>query len=157
VKRGQAIRKEQSEPILLSSNATSEPCDTDYWRIRVLIHVHDTFKREATPGVPIAALNGHASLARAFLADFCTDADMLAMVQHHDEPYALWRQVTTKGTFNHQRLTALVAAISDWNLVLAFTIVDGCTEGKGREPLRWFFERVGGKVDSQFSSADRLY
>lgn len=130
--------------------------ETDYWRLRVLIHVHDTFKRDAIPGAPITAPNSHSSQARAFLADFCTDADMLAMVQCHDEPYALWRQVTTKGTFNQQRLRALLAAIRDWDLFLAFNIVDGCTEGKGREPLRWFFEQVAGKVDSQFTAADIL-
>ena len=71
--------------------------ETDYWRLRVIIHTHDTFKAEAQPGVPITAPNSHASLARAFLADFCTDADMLAMVQYHDEPYALWRQVASRG------------------------------------------------------------
>jgi hypothetical protein len=130
--------------------------ETDYWRLRVLIHVHDTFKGEATRGVPITEPNSHASLARAFLADFSTDADMLAMVQYHDEPYALWRQVTTKGTFNRQRLTTLLASIRDWNLFLAFNIVDGHTEGKGREPLRWFFEQVAGKVESQFTAADIL-
>jgi hypothetical protein len=130
--------------------------EIDYWRLRVLIHVHDTFKGEATRGVPITAPNSHASLARAFLADFCTDADMLAMVQYHDEPYALWRQVTTKRTFNQQRLAALLTAIRDWNLFLAFNIVDGSTEGKGREPLRWLFDQVAGKVDSQFTAADIL-
>jgi hypothetical protein len=60
---------------------------------------------------------------------------MLAMVQYHDEPFALWRQVASKGKFNQERLTALLAGIRDWNLFLAFNIVDGCTEGKGREPL----------------------
>lgn len=129
-------------------------CETDYWRLKVLIHTHDTFKAEAQPGVPITAPSSHASLARAFLADFCTDADMLAMVQYHDEPYALWRQVASKGRFNQARLTALLAGIRDWNLFLAFNIVDGCTEGKGREPLRWLFERVAGKVESQFTAAD---
>lgn len=130
--------------------------EANYWRLKVLIHVHDTFKGEATPGVAITAPNSHASLARTFLADFCTDADMLAMIQYHDEPYALWRQVATKGTFNQRRLTDLLAAIRDWNLFLAFTIVDGCTAGKGREPLHWFFEQVAGKVYSQFSAADIL-
>jgi hypothetical protein len=122
----------------------------------VLIHVHDTFKGEATPAVPITSPNSHASLARTFLADFCADADMLAMVQYHDEPYALWRQVMTKGTCNQQRLAALLAAVRDWNLFLAFNIIDGCTEGKGRDPLRWFFEQVAGKIDSQFTAADIL-
>ena len=127
--------------------------ETDYWRLRVLIHTHDTFKGEAQPGVPISAANSHASLARAFLADFCTDGDMLAMVQYHDEPFALWRQVASKGKFNQERFTALLAGIRDWELFLAFNIVDGCTEGKGREPLRWFFEQVAGKVESKFQSS----
>jgi hypothetical protein len=127
--------------------------ETDYWRLRVLIHVHDTFKGEAPRGVSVTAPSSHASLARAFLADFCTDADMLAMVQYQDEAYAQWRQVTKKGTFNQQRLTALLAAVRDWNLFLAFNIVDGCTEGKGREPLHWFFEQVAGRVVSQFTAA----
>jgi hypothetical protein len=109
--------------------------ETDYWRLRVLIHTHDTFKPEAQPGVPISAPNSHASLARGFPAGFCGDADMLAMVQYHDGPYALWRQVVSKGKFNQERLTALLAKIRDWNLFLAFNIVDGCTVGKGREPL----------------------
>jgi len=130
--------------------------ETDYWRLRVLIHTHDTFKGEAQPGVPIAAPNSHASLARAFLAEFCADGDMLAMVQYHDEPFALWRQLASKGKFNQQRLAALFTGIRDWNLFLAFNIVDGCTEGKGREPLRWLFEQVAGKVASQFTAADIL-
>ena len=130
--------------------------ETDYWRLRVLVHTHDTFKGEAQPGVPISARNSHASLARAFLADFCTDGDMLAMVQYHDEPFVLWRQVVSKGKFNQGRFTALLAGIRDWDLFLAFNIVDGCTEGKGREPLRWCFEQVAGKVESKFTVADIL-
>jgi hypothetical protein len=118
----------------------------------VLIHTHDTFKGEAQPGALITAPNSHASLARAFLADFCTDADMLATVHYHDD--ALWRQVASKGKFNRERLTALLAGIRDWNLFLAFNIVDGCTEGKTREPLRWLFDEASGKVESQFTAAD---
>ena len=130
--------------------------DTDYWRLRVLIHVHDTLKSEAQPGVPITAPSSHASLARAFLAEFCEDADMLAMVQYHDEPFVMWRQFASKAKFNEERLTALMTRIRDWNLFLAFNIVDGCTEGKDREPLRWLFRRVAGKVETNFSEADIL-
>jgi hypothetical protein len=136
------------------ANLRHKVSETDYWRLRVLVHSHDTFKPQAQPNAPITAPNSHASLARAFLADFCADDDMLAIVQFHDEPYALWRQVVSKGKFNEQRLTALLARIGDWNLFLAFSIVDGCTEGKGREPLRWFFEQVADKVRSNFSAAD---
>lgn len=130
--------------------------DEEYWRLRVLVHTHDSFKVNASPGVPITAPTSHASLARAFLAEFCDDADMLAIVQYHDEPFALWRQFKAKGKFNQERLAALMKAISDWDLFLAFNIVDGCTEGKSREPLRWIFREVKGKVLSRFSESDIL-
>jgi hypothetical protein len=130
--------------------------ETDYWRLKVLIHTHDTFKSEAQPGVPITAPNSHASLARAFLAEFCDDADMLAMVQYHDEPFALWRQCASKGNVNNERLSTLLTTIQDWNLFLAFCIIDGCTDAKEREPLRWLFRRLGGKVETRFTEADIL-
>jgi hypothetical protein len=129
----------------------SEP---DYWKLKVLLHTHDSFKRDAEAGVPIAHPKSHASLARAFLAEFCDDADLLAIVQYHDEPFALWRQVETKGSFNQERFAALLRSIKDWNLFLAFNIIDGCTEGKGREPLRWLFEQVAGKEKSSFTTED---
>jgi hypothetical protein len=130
--------------------------ETDYWRLKLLIHTHDTFKGEAQRGAPIAAPDSHASLARAFLAEFCDDADMLAMVQYHDEPFALWRQFKLKGRLNEERLAALLTSIRDWNLFLAFNIVDGCTEGKQRDPLRWLFRLVAGHVESTFTEADIL-
>jgi hypothetical protein len=134
----------------------SKVSETDYWRLKVLVHTHDTFKPQAQSRAPIVAPNSHASLARAFLAEFCDDADMLAMVQYHDEPYALWRQFKVKGRFNEERLTALLTRIRDWNLFLAFNIVDGCTEGKQREPLRWLFRQVAERVESSFTEADIL-
>lgn len=125
-------------------------------KLRLLIHVHDTFKPEAKSGVPIIDSRSHASLAKAFLAEFCDDADLLAMVQYHDEPYALWQQVRNKGTYNPDRLAALIDAIRDWNLFLAFLIVDGCTEGKDRGSLHWFFGEVAGKVTAEISACDIL-
>jgi hypothetical protein len=130
--------------------------ETDYWRLKVLIHTHDTFKGDAQPGAPIAAPNSHASLARAFLAEFCDDADMLAMVQYHDEPFALWRQAKLKGRLNEERLATLLSSIRDWNLFLAFNIVDGCTRGKQRDSLRWLFRLIAGRGESTFTEADIL-
>ncbi len=128
----------------------------DYWKLKVLIHTHDSFKASAKPDVAIADPRSHASLARAFLAEFCDDADLLAMVQFHDEPFALYRQVESKGACNPERLEALLRAIRDWNLFLAFNIIDGCTAGKSRESLLWLFRTVQGKVKSQLTAADIL-
>src|SRR5262249_32463599 len=113
--------------------------ECDYWKVRLLIHTHDTFKGEAERGAAITDSASHASLARAFLAGYCSDPDLLAMVQYHDEPFALWRQFEAKGRCNQERFAALLSNIKDWNLFLAFCIIDGCTEGKSREPLAWFF------------------
>jgi hypothetical protein len=128
--------------------------EIDVWKLRLLIHTHDSFKAEAARGVPITDAASHASLAMAFLAEFCPDEDLLAMVQYHDEPYALWRQVEAKGKYNQQRLSDLIDNIKDWNLFLAFNIIDGCTAGKSREPLKWLFAAVKGRVESSFSDAD---
>jgi hypothetical protein len=130
--------------------------EVDYWKLKLLIHTHDTFKGEARPGVAITDPNSHASLAREYLAGYCPDADLLAMVQYHDEPFALWRQVESKGKYNQDRFTKMMEGIHDWNLFLAFNIIDGCTEGKSREPLRWLFKEVGDKVNSQFTESDIL-
>ena len=129
--------------------------EDEYWRLRVLVHTHDSFKAEALKGVPILDPRSHASLACAFLAEFCDDVDMLAIVQYHDEPFALWRQFEFKGACNEERLAALLKNIRDWDLFLAFCLIDGCTEGKGREPLHWLFETAAlHGVQSRFNVED---
>ena len=98
--------------------------------------------------MPITHPRSHASLAKDFLAEFVNDDDLLAMAQLHDEPYALWRaQIGGKRT--DQRLESLMAAITDWNTFLLFQIIDNCTAGKDRSPLRWFFGQVTGRVASR--------
>jgi hypothetical protein len=124
------------------------------WKLRLLIHVHDTFKAEAKPRAAIVDPDSHASLARTFLAEFCDDEDLLVTVQFHDELFSLWRQVRAKGTYNRQRMDALISVVKDWDLFLTFNIVDGCTEGKSRDPLYWLFDELADKVSSNVTSAD---
>jgi len=76
------------------------------------------------------------------------------MVQYHDEPFALHRQLESNGKYNHDRFNALLAAIRDWNLFLAFNVIDGCTAGKSREPLRWLFREISGRIASRFTADD---
>jgi hypothetical protein len=128
--------------------------EEDYWKLTLIIHTHDSFKAESQPGVAITDPKSHASQARAFLVTHCDDADMLAMVQFHDEPFALHRQFESKGKYNQDRFSALLKAIRDWSLFLAFNIIDGCTAGKSREPLQWLFREVAGKVESKFTAAE---
>jgi hypothetical protein len=130
--------------------------DDEYWKLQLLIHVHDSFKAEARPGVAITHPRSHASLARAFLAEFCDDADLSAMVQFHDEPYALWRKSRQSGALDRKRFDALLSAIRDWDLFVAFLIVDGCTLGKSRTPLHWFLQMIHERIQIRFTAADLL-
>ncbi len=116
--------------------------DDDYWKLMLLIHVHDSFKKDSAKGVPIDHPRSHASLARQFFSDYSGDGDLLSMIQLHDEPYALYRQQAQKGHFNQGRLAALRGAIKDWRLFLRFLLIDGCTDGKSREPLLWSFQNL---------------
>ena len=125
--------------------------DDDVWKLRILIHTHDTFKPEAQQDVPISHPRSHASLARQFLQEYISDDDLLAMVQLHDEPYALWHKHRAGRNYD-QRLDALFSAIMDWDLFLTFLIIDGCTAGKSREPLIWFFSRIDGRVSTRVTT-----
>lgn len=117
-------------------------------KLRVLIHTHDTFKPDARSGVAITDPRSHASLARQFLAKSVSDSDLLNIVQFHDEPFALWKKHRYGGDYTH-RLGRLLDLIEDWDLFLAFLIVDGCTAGKSTEPLDWFFGEINGRVESR--------
>jgi hypothetical protein len=128
--------------------------DEDIWKVRLLIHTHDAFKAEALSGVPIAHPQSHASLARAFLAEFCQDEDLLQIVQLHDEPYALWKQQQHRASVDAERFDKLLAAIRDWNLFAAVLLIDGCTAGKDRGSLQWFFGEIAGRVKSSFTVED---
>jgi hypothetical protein len=135
-------------------NLRPKVSEEEYWKLKLLIHSHDCFKAVSARGVAIADPRSHASLARAFLATHCDDADLLAMVQYHDEPFALYRQFARKGTYDQERFKALLQSIRDWNLFLAFIIIDSCTAGKSRATLCWFFQEIAGKVASRFTAVD---
>jgi hypothetical protein len=113
-----------------------------YWKLKFLIHVHDTFKADATPDVHILNPNSHASLARKFAAEFTTDEDLLNMIQLHDVNYALWKQFNATGSYDGGRFQSLLDTIQDWDLFLMFLIIDGSTKGKDRSKLVWFIQEV---------------
>ena len=123
--------------------------DEQYWKLKFLIHVHDAFKADATPDVPILDPNSHASLARKFAAEFIADKDLLNMIQFHDVNYALWKQFAATGTYDLERFGNLLGTIQDWELFLMFLIIDGSTEGKDRSKLIWFIQEVTKYKDTQ--------
>ena len=116
--------------------------EEQFWKLKFLIHVHDTFKADAVPDSAIESPQSHASLARKFASEFTEEADLLAMIQFHDVNFALWKQFAATGSYNVERFSKLLDAIMDWDLFLLFLILDGCTQGKDPDKIRWFVAEV---------------
>jgi len=123
----------------LASHGISEE---QYWKLKFLIHVHDTFKAESIPDSPILDPNSHASLAKKFASEFIEDEDLLNMIQFHDVNFALWKQFAATGAYDVQRFKNLLETIQDWDLYLMFIIIDGITKGKDPNKTRWFISEV---------------
>jgi hypothetical protein len=130
-------------------------CESEYWQLEILIHTHDSFKADAKRGAAICDPDSHASLARAFLQSFCADSVLLDIVQYHDEPFALWNQYRSKGRYATERMVRLLN-LDNWDLFIAFNIIDGCTAGKDRTPLKWFIEETNGKRPCRWTADDIL-
>jgi hypothetical protein len=123
--------------------------EEQYWKLKFFIHVHDTFKAEATPNTRILSSKSHASLAKKFASEFIDDEDLLNMIQLHDVNYALWLQFARTGTYDAQRFHHLLDTIQDWDLFLLFLIIDGSTKGKDRSKLIWFIQEVAKYKDTE--------
>ena len=128
--------------------------DEEYWKLRVLIHAHDICKPDARRTVSFNHPESHASLARDFLSDFIKDKDLLHMVQYHDVPYSMYQRWRKAGKTDEKRMDDLMNNIEDWDLFTAFALIDGCTTGKQRETLEWFFEQLSSRKDTRFTAAD---
>jgi hypothetical protein len=115
----------------------------EFFKLRILIHVHDSFKHVAKRDSAIEDPWSHASLAREFLAEFSDDEDLLRMVQYHDLGFALWKQFEAKGKYSYDRLeSSILSRMQDVELFLLFTIIDGFTPGKDHTKIRWFIDEV---------------
>lgn len=121
--------------------------EEQYWKLKFLIRVHDTFKADAIPNSRILSPNSHASLAKKFASEFTNDEDLLNMIQFHDVNYTLWQQFESTGTYDVERFDHLLNIIQDWDLFVMFLILDGSTAGKERSKLNWFLQEVAKHKD----------
>ncbi len=137
---------ELEENLSILKNDLSEE---EFWKLKILIHVHDTFKGKALRGSSILDKNSHASLAADFLSKFIEDQDLINMVQYHDEGYALWKQYSNKGRYDFERFVSLANKIENWRLFLIFNIIDNTTVGKSNESLLWFFTEFHQKFSAE--------
>lgn len=139
----------------LSLECLKSKLSTDeYWKIKILIHTHDTFKRDATSGVTVSHPRSHASLAAKFLREKCDDDDLIMMLQYHDETFVLHRQFKARKVCDPNRLVLLIGGIKDWSLFVGFHIVLSAISDRGRDHLVWLLQMIEGKVSCRFNAAD---
>ena len=103
--------------------------------LRFLALVHDSLKYRVSNWLPRTGQNHHATRARRFAEGYTDDERLLATIEQHDRPYSLWRKARRKGRTDDHALNEMIDRIPD--LDLRFVELDGSTEGKNHEPLRW--------------------
>jgi hypothetical protein len=105
--------------------------------LRFLALVHDSLKYRVQTWRPRTGENHHAMRARRFAERYTDDERLLATLEQHDRPYNLWRKVRRRGRLDEQAFSAMLERIPDLDLFVRFVELDGSTEGKTQEPIRW--------------------
>jgi HD domain len=110
--------------------------------LRVLALIHDSMKYRVRDWLPKVGENHHAIRARRFAERYTTDERLLATIEHHDRPYALWRKQRRTGRVDEKRLDRMLEDIPDMELFVRFVELDGSTEGKTAGPIEWLKEQA---------------
>jgi hypothetical protein len=105
--------------------------------LRFLALIHDSMKYRVSNWLPRTGENHHATRARRFAERYTSDERLLATIEQHDRPYNIWRKMRRKGRADSHALDEMIERIPDLGLFLRFVELDGSTEGKDAEPVRW--------------------
>ena len=110
--------------------------------LRFIALVHDACKRRVRDWLPRTGANHHAARARRLAKRYTDDERVLAVIELHDRPYAIWRRLQRTGRLDERALEDVLDRTPDLDLLVRFVELDGSTEGKDPEPIRWFREEV---------------
>jgi hypothetical protein len=110
--------------------------------LRFLAIVHDSLKFRVRGWLPKVGENHHAMRARRLAERYTTDERLLATIEHHDRPYALWRKLRRTGRVDEKGLDRMLDGIPDLDLFVRFLELDASTEGKRAGPVEWLEEEV---------------
>jgi hypothetical protein len=106
-------------------------------RLRFVALVHDSFKYRVRNWLPRRGRNHHAFRARRFAERYTGDEALLAAIELHDRPYHLWKRMRKRGELDAEAFDDMLQRIPDPELFQRFIEVDGASEAKDPEPIRW--------------------
>ena len=110
--------------------------------LRFLALVHDALKWRVDERRPKTGENHHAMRARRFAERYTSDERLLATIELHDRPYAIWRRMRRRGKNPEEALEAMLDRLPDVPLFLRFVELDSSTEGKDPAPLGWLMDEL---------------
>jgi hypothetical protein len=111
-------------------------------RLRLVALVHDSFKGDVKSFLPKSGDNHHAMRARRFAERYTGDERVLATIELHDRPYAIWKKMKRRGRLDEDALEDVLERLPDPELFLRFVEVDGSSDAKQGEPIRWLREQM---------------
>lgn len=134
----------------VNANIDRLPVDAETRRLlRIVCWVHDTFKHIEDKGSPRDWTKHHGVYARNFLARYVDDAQLLNLVEMHDDAYYAWRLAHLYHRLgeSEERIQALRKALRKglgdyWQLFYLFFKCDTSTGDKNPAPLVWFEETM---------------
>jgi hypothetical protein len=110
--------------------------------LRFIALVHDSLKGEVKDWLPKTGENHHAMRARRLAEAYTDDERLLAAIEQHDRPYAIWRKMLRKERLDEPAFDEMLARIPDPELFLHFVELDGSSEAKNKEPIHWLREEL---------------
>ena len=118
----------------------------DRRRLRLIALIHDTFKYQTDQRRPRTGGNHHAAIARRFAERYIDDADVLTVIELHDEAYNAWSMGRRRRRWEaaEARAQRLLDRLDGTvGLYLRFYRADNRTGSKDQAPLRWFEDLAG--------------
>jgi len=110
--------------------------------LRFLALVHDAMKYRVKDWLPKSGENHHAMRARRVAERYTDDERLLTTIELHDRPYAIWRRQQRGKTTDSSAFDRMTERIPDLDLFLRFVELDGSTDGKNPEPIRWLEDEL---------------
>lgn len=105
--------------------------------LRFLALAHDARKCRVREWLPKTGANHHATRARRLAERYTDDERLLATIELHDRPYALWRRMGPNRRVDERAFDRMLESIPDVELFARFVELDGSTDGKSPEPVEW--------------------
>jgi hypothetical protein len=121
--------------------------------LRFLALLHDAMKYRVREWLPKVGENHHAMRARRFAERYTSDERLLATIEQHDRPYALWRKMKRTGRLDERGTERMLERIPDRDLFVRFVELDASTEGKNPDPVEWLKRELAQRARRPSSSS----